>query len=362
MPNEPDNHPEIPERSSELVLYQAADGETRIQVRLLDGTVWLSQRLIAELFQKNVRTVNEHIQNVYSDGELSPEATIRKFRIVQREGDRDVVRLVDFYNLDMIIAVGYRVRSTRGTQFRQWATRTLREYLVKGFALDDERLKEGRSLGDDYFDELLERIRDIRASERRFYQKITDIYATSIDYDANAEITKTFYATVQNKLHWAIHGHTAAEIIQARADASKPNMGLTTWKNAPGGAIRKSDVAIAKNYLNEAELSELNRVVTMYLDYAEDQARRRQPMHMAEWVARLDAFLKFNEREILKDAGSVSAEVARQLAESEFGKYQAEQRRLAAEQPTSDFDQAVEKVKKLGEPKKKPKAKKRGKQ
>ena len=233
----------------EIVLFQSDDGHAKIQVRIEGQTVWLPQRLIAELYQVSVPTVNEHLANIYEEEELGPEATIRKFRIVQTEGPRQVERLVDHYSLDAILSVGYRVRSPRGTQFRQWATAQLRELLVKGFVLDDDRLKEGRSLGQDYFDELLARIRDIRASERRFYQKITDIYATSIDYDPNVQITQDFYATVQNKLHWAIHGHTAAEIIRERADANKPNMGLTTWKNAPKGASRKTDGSITKNYL-----------------------------------------------------------------------------------------------------------------
>jgi len=345
------------QNESRFLLYQSEDGQTRIQVRLLEGTVWLTQRLVAELYQKDVRTINEHIQNIYTDGELTPEATIRKFRIVQYEGQRQVERLVDFYNLDMILAVGYRVSSHRGTQFRQWATRTLREYLVKGFVLDDERLKEGRTLGEDYFEELLERIRAIRASERRFYQKITDIYSTSIDYDPNIEITKTFYATVQNKLHWAITGRTAAEIIRQRADASKLKMGLTTWKRSPRGPIHKADVSIAKNYLTEEELSALNRVVNMYLDYADLQAKNRRPMHMADWIRRLDAFLQFNEQNILTHAGTISHELAIEHAEQEFEKYEAEQRRLQAEQPTSDFDKAVEQVKQLEQrPKKTAKA------
>ena len=349
MSDEPKNNlPALsPEGQSEFILYQSEDGQTRIQVRLLEGTVWLPQRGLAELYQKAVPTINEHIANIFSEGELAPEATIRKFRIVQTEGQRQVERLVDFYNLDMILAVGYRVRSLRGTQFRQWATRTLREFVVKGFVLDDERLMEGRNLGEDYFDELLARIRAIRASERRFYQKITDIYATSIDYDANAEITKTFYATVQNKLHWAITGRTAAEIIRQRADAAKPHMGLTTWKHSPQGRVRKVDVAVAKNYLSEEELSQLNLIVGMYLDYAELQARDRRPMHMADWVKRLDGFLKFNERNILTHAGKVSHELALNHAEREFEKYEAEGRRLEAEQPTSDFDKAVEEVKRL---------------
>ncbi len=256
-------------------------------------------------------------------------------------------RVIDHYNLDAILAVGYRVRSIRGTQFRQWATIQLRELLVKGFVLDDEKLKGGPTQVGDYFDELLARIRDIRASERRFYQKITDIYATSIDYDPKAEITLTFFATVQNKLHWAIHRHTAAEIVVQRADATKPNMGLTTWKNAPKGKIRKTDVSVAKNYLKEAELAALNRVVTMYLDYAEDQAQRRRPMHMTDWVRKLDDFLQFNERNILTHAGKVSQQLAQEHAHREFDKYDAERRRIEVTQPTSDFDRAVEEVKRL---------------
>lgn len=239
------------------------------------------------------------------------------------------------------------MRSHRGTVFRQWATARLGELLIKGFTLDDERLKEGRTLGADYFDELLERIRDIRASERRFYQKITDIYATSVDYDPAQPISQTFFATVQNKLHWAIHGRTAAEVIADRADASRPNMGLTTWKNAPGGPIRRADVTVAKNYLSEEGIRELNRVVTMYLDFAEDQARRRRPMHMAEWVVRLDAFLQFNERDVLTHAGRISHQLAEQHAYAEFEKHVVEQRRLEAEHPTSDFDQVVEEAKRL---------------
>lgn len=329
----------------QLLIYQ--DGATRLQVRLEGRTVWLSQRLMAELFQVSVPTVNEHLTNIYTERELDPEATLRSFRIVQTEGTRQVSRAIDHYNLDAILAVGYRVRSARGTAFRQWATARLSELLVKGFTLDDERLKEGRTLGADYFDELLERIRDIRASERMFYQKITDIYATSIDYDPTHPVSQTFFATVQNKLHFAIHGHTAAEVIQSRADAARPHMGLTTWKNAPGGPIRKADVRVAKNYLTQEEIIELNRVVTMYLDFAEDQARRKKPMHMADWVERLDAFLQFNERNILTHAGTVSHELAEQHAHAQFEQFDAERRRLEAAQPTSDFDRAVEDVKRL---------------
>jgi hypothetical protein len=337
--------PASPPSAGQVLIYR--DGALNLQVRIDGRTVWLTQRLIADLYQVSVKTANEHLVNIYKEGELDPEATIRKFRIVQREGARDVARMVDHYSLDAILAVGYRVRSARGTQFRQWATARLSELLVKGFTLDDERIKAGRTIGQDYFDELLERIRDIRASERLFYQKITDIYATSIDYDPNAAISQTFFATVQNKLHWAIHGHTAAEIVARRADAGKTHMGLTTWKNGPHGQIRKSDVTIAKNYLSETEITELNRIVTMYLDYAEDQARRHKPMRMADWITKLDAFLQFNERNILSHAGTISRELAHEHAEREFEKYRAEQRRLEKDLPTSDFDKAVEQVKRI---------------
>jgi hypothetical protein len=334
--------------AGEFLVYVGDDGAIKVHVRLAEGTVWLTQKLMAELYGKDVRTINEHLQNIYDEGELDPEATIRKFRIVRSEGNREVSRLLDHYSLPSILAVGYRVRSGQGTRFRQWATAQLNEYLVKGFVLDDERLKSGANLGEDYFDQLIERIRDIRASERRFYQKITDIYAScSIDYDPRSEITQTFFATVQNKLHWAIHGKTAAELVHARADADKPQMGLTSWKNSPQGPIRKADVGVAKNYLSEDELRELNRVVTMYLDYAEDQAQRRQPMSMSDWVAKLDGFLQFNERNILTHAGKISHELARTRAEAEFERYQAERRRLEASQPASDFDRAVEQTKQL---------------
>jgi hypothetical protein len=334
--------------SGELLVYVGDDGAARVHVRLAEGTVWLTQKLMADLYGKDVRTINEHLQNIYDEGELEPGATIRKFRIVGTEGNREVSRLLDHYSLPAIIAVGYRVRSTQGTRFRQWATTRLDEYLVKGFVLDDERLKSTAHLGEDYFEQLLERIRDIRASERRFYQKITDIYAQcSIDYDARSEIAQTFYATVQNKLHWAIHGHTAAELIHERADAAKPNMGLTSWKSSAAGRIRKADVTVAKNYLSDEELSELNRVVTMYLDYAEDQARRRRPMTMADWVAKLDGFLAFNERNVLSHAGKISHVFAVERAEGEFDRFQTERRRLEASQPTSDFDHAVEETRQL---------------
>lgn len=335
---------------SEFLLYQTIDGQSRVQVRFLNETVWLSQRQLSELFQKDVRTINEHIQNVFEEGELEREATIRKFRIVQTEGDRHVEREIEHYNLDVIISVGYRVRSQRGTQFRQWATQRLREYIIKGFLLDDERLKEVRKGGPDYFDELLERIRDIRTSERRFYQKITDIYATSIDYDKNHTLTQEFFATVQNKMHWAIHGHTAAELIAERADASQPNMGLTNWKDGPKGRIKKPDTETAKNYLLEDELRRLNLIVDQYLSFAEFQAQERTPMTMADWRSKLDAFLTLNNRQVLTNAGKVSMEDAKNKASREFEKYETKRKRIEATQPVSDFDRFVEHAKKLPKP------------
>jgi len=329
----------------QLLIYQ--DGALRVQVRMDGQTVWLTQAAIAELYQTTSQNITMHLKGIYLDGELNEGSTCKEFLQVRREGARDVQRKIKHYNLEAILAVGYRVRSGRGTAFRQWATARLSELLVKGFTMDDERLKAGQTLGDDYFDELLERIRDIRASERMFYQKITDIYATSIDYDPRSDITQTFFATVQNKLHWAIHGHTAAEIIRQRADASTPNMGLATWKNAPHGPIRRTDVTVAKNYLTEKEISELNRIVTMYLDYAEDQARRRKPMYMSDWAKKLDAFLEFNERDILTHAGKISPKMAEEHASKEFEQYEAKRRRLEASTPTSDFDRFVEQSKKL---------------
>jgi len=339
--------PELPD-NSEFLLYQTPDGLARVQVRLLNETVWLTQRQMAELFETTKQNVSLHIQNAFSEGELRPEATVKEYLTVQTEGNRQVERLVEHYNLDVIISVGYRVRSHRGTQFRMWATQRLREYIVKGFALDDERLKEGRNLGDDYFQELLERIRDIRASERRFYQKITDIYAQcSIDYDPNHPVSQEFFATVQNKLHWAIHGQTAAEVIVSRADAAQPNMGLRTWKGSPAGAVRKADVKIAKNYLDENELRRLNRLVTQYLDFAESMAERRQAMSMADWKQKLDAFLQVNEHEILTHAGQVSHEDAINKALGEFEAWETRRRAFEAEDPVSDFDKLVDKTKRL---------------
>jgi len=344
-----------------LVLFRPDDGGDALRVRIEGETVWLTQAQMADLFQTTKQNVSLHLRNILSDRELDEGSVVKEYLTTAADGKQ--YRTLH-YALDAILAVGYRVRSHRGTQFRQWATATLSEFLVKGFAMDDERLKEGRTLaasgGRDYFDELLERIRDIRASERRFYQKITDIYATSIDYDNNADLTREFYATVQNKLHWAITGKTAAEIVTARADASKPNMGLTTWKNAPAGPIRKHDVAVAKNYLSAEEIDALNRVVTMYLDYAEDQARRKSPMHMADWVKKLDAFLQFNERNILTHAGKVSKTLANEHAHREFAKHEEARRIREATEPASDFDRVVEDVKRLeSAPKpKKPAAKK----
>ena len=325
----------------ELILYQTQEGAVRIEVLYESETFWLNQKKIAELFGVDLRTISEHLQNIYASGELAEQATLRKIRRVQQEGNREVSREIEFYNLDAIISVGYRVNSAQATRFRIWATQTLREFVIKGFVLDDERLKLNKRFGKDYFDELLERIREIRASERRFYLKITDIYEQcSIDYDPNAEITQTFFKTVQNKLHWAVTGKTAAEIIAERADAAKPTMGLTTWKNAPHGKILKSDVSIAKNYLIEGEIKELERIVTMYLDYAENQAARQIPMRMADWVARLDAFLKFNEYEVLTNAGSVSAEVAKRLAEEQYATFRIQQDRRFE----SDFEKEVKRI------------------
>jgi len=332
---------ELIPQSSDIIFYSTPDGDIHLEVLFNDETFWLSQKRMAELFGVEVHTINYHLKEIFKSGELQEAATIRKIRIVQKEGGRDVSRDVDFFNLDAIIAVGYRVNSYQATHFRIWATNTLREFIIKGFVLDDVRLKRGKRFGKDYFDELLERIREIRASERRFYQKITDIYAQcSIDYDPKAEITLLFYKTVQNKLHWAITGSTAAEIIAGRADAKNPHMGLQTWKNSPKGKILKSDVAVAKNYLIEKEIKNLERVVSMYLDYAENQAARQIPMKMRDWVKKLDAFLKFNEYEILHDAGKISSEIAISLAEKEYEKFRVIQDKAFE----SDFDIGVKKA------------------
>lgn len=313
-------------KALQIIFYTTPAGNAQIEVFFEDETFWLSQKKMAELFGVEVNTINYHLKEIFASGELEPMATIRKFRIVQQEGSREVNREIEFYNLDAIIAVGYRVNSYQATQFRIWATRTLKDFIIKGFVLDDARLKQGKSFGKDYFDELLERIREIRASERRFYQKITDIYAQcSVDYDPKAAITQTFYKTVQNKLHWAITGHTAAELIAQRAGADKPNMGLTSWKNASEGKILKSDISVAKNYLSEKEISALNRIVTMYLDYAENQAERQITMSMADWIQKLDAFLQFNDYQVLQDAGRISHEIAMELAEKEYEKFRVVQ-------------------------------------
>lgn len=325
----------------QVLFYETKLEKQTIEVYFEDETFWLSQKKMAELFGKDVRTVNDHLKNIFDSGELQKDSTIRKFRIVQIEGKREVERSVDFYNLDAIIAVGYRVNSSQATQFRIWATQTLKEFIIKGFVLDDERLKQGKNFGKDYFDDLLERIREIRASERRFYQKITDIYAEcSIDYDPKMDITQTFYKTVQNKLHWAITGKTAAQIVAERANAQLPNMGLATWKNSPKGKVLKSDVGVAKNYLQREEIDELNRIVGMYLDYAENQAKRQIPMKMTDWIQKLDAFLEFNEYKVLQDAGKISHKVAQQLAEKEYAAFRVKQ----DQEFESDFDAEVKKL------------------
>lgn len=300
----------------DIIFYTTPDGAARIEVFFQDETFWLTMNRMADLFGTTKQAISYHLQRIYETNELQREATVKEILTVQVEGGREVSRKLEYYNLDVIIAVGYRVNSRQATQFRIWATQTLREFIIKGFVLDDERLKQGKRFGKDYFDELLERIREIRASERRFYLKITDIYEQcSIDYDPDAEITRTFFKTVQNKLHWAITGKTAAEIIAERARADKPNMGLQTWKHAPHSKIMKSDVTVAKNYLEEHEIKELERIVSMYLDYAENQAARQIPMRMEDWIKKLDAFLQFNEYDILTNAGTVSHEVAKRLAE-----------------------------------------------
>ena len=331
---------QIRNSTAEFLIFTAQAGEKGIEVRVEDQTVWLSQKLMAALFEVSIPTINEHLANLYKHGEITAGATLRKFRIVQTEGSREVGRDVDFYNLDAIIAVGFRVHSLRATQFRQWATGILRDFAIRGYVLDKQRLMNGAIFDEAYFDNLLAEIREIRASERRFYQKITDIYATAMDYSLEAEATQAFFATVQNKLHFAIHGHTAAELIVNRADSTKEKMGLTTWRNAPKGKILKPDVVVAKNYLTEKELKALERIVTMYLDYAEDQAERRIPMTMTDWEQKLNAFLQFNQRDLLDHPGKVTAEIAKCFAESEFEKYRIIQDRLFE----SDFDRIIKQL------------------
>lgn len=326
---------------SNILLYSSDSGEVSVQVRYEDGTFWLTQKRMAELFSVDVRTVNEHLQNIFASGEISEEGTIRKIRIVQMEGKRKVERNVTFYPLEAIIAVGYRVNSEQATHFRQWATKTLNTFITKGYVLDKKRLKQGEQFGHDYFKELLEDIREIRASERRFYQKITDIYALAIDYDKNAIETKHFFASVQNKLHWAISGQTAAEIIYDNADAERPHMGLTTWRHAPDGKVMKSDITIAKNYLSQKNMVAINRLVSAYLDLAEDRAEQEIPMRMEDWSKLLDGFLTIAGRPILEGTGNVSALEAKLKAEHEYAIFR---KRQDAEY-ISDFDKEIKRLK-----------------
>ena len=335
--NLPAEHP----AEDEFLLYQTDDGHTRIECRFAGESIWLSQKDLAELFQTTKQNISLHLQHIYDEGELSQESTVKKYLTVQTEGNRKVSRPVDHYSLDAILAVGYRVRSHRGTQFRIWATERLREYLVKGFAMDDDRLKQAG--GGQYFEELLARIRDIRSSERVFWRKVLDIYATSVDYDPAVEASTLFFKTVQNKMHWAAHGHTAAEIVHERTDASQPNMGLTSWSS---DRIRKADVSIAKNYLSQEEIEALNRIVTAYLEFAELQALNRNPMTMAGWIAKLDDFLKLSEREILDHAGKITHEQAKEKADAAFETYQQQQ--AALPQPVDEhFDQSLEELRQL---------------
>ncbi len=312
-------------QKSQLIVYESEDGQVKIDVRLEDENVWLTQQLIAELFQSSKQNISHHIQSIYEEGELAPEATVKEYLTVRREGDRNVQRQLEYYNLDMIISVGYRVKSHVATRFRIWATQRLKEYIIKGFTMDDERLKRGG--GGNYFDELLARIRDIRSSEKIFWRKVLDIYATSIDYDPRTEASREFFKVIQNKMHWAAHGQTAAEIIYGRVDAFKPNMGMTNWQ---GTRIQKSEVEIAKNYLNEQELDILNRIVTMYLDFAELQALNRKPMTMLDWITKLDDFLKLSGRDILIHAGKISHDAALEKAHEEYEKF----RQIELSQPT----------------------------
>jgi hypothetical protein len=333
--------PVVPENAGELLLYQTEDGLTRVEAKMVNETVWLPLNQMADLFQRDKSVISRHISNVFEEGELSARATVAKFATVQTEGDRQVQREVDYYNLDVIISVGYRVKSHRGTQFRIWATQRLREYIVKGFAMDDERLKQAG--GGNYFDELLARIRDIRSSEKVFWRKVLDIYATSIDYDPNAETSQQFFAIVQNKMHWAAHGHTAAEIIKTRADASKPHMGMTSFT---GTKPKRTDALVAKNYLNADELDTLNRIVSFYLEFAELQAKNRRAMHMQDWIAKLDDFLRLSERDILTHAGKISNEAATLHANAEFDKYKQRQQAEPSE-VERHFEKSLEELEKI---------------
>ena len=337
--NKKENQISIRSSAAEYLTYIASTGDNpeNIEIRYEDENIWLTQKLLAVLYDVDVRTINEHIKKIFSDSELDETSTIRKFRIVQTEGNRKVSREVKHYNLQMIISVGFKVNTERAVQFRKWVNQIAKEYTIKGWVMDEERLKEGTYLSDKYFEEQLERIREIRASERKFYQKVTDLYATAVDYDKDAASTRRFYASVQNKMHYAVHGHTAAELIYARADAKKEHMGLTTWKDAPDGKIKKSDVTIAKNYLSEDEMRQLNRMVTSYLDFAENMAQRKIPLTMQDWEERLNRFIEMFEYGMLKDAGKVSAEIARLHAETEFEKYRVVQDRLFM----SDYDRFI---------------------
>jgi len=339
-----------PQGPGELVIYQTADGGTRLQVRLAGESVWLSLNQLADLFQRDKSVISKHITNIFADGELDPSRTVAKFATVQTEGTRSVTREIEYYRLEVILAVGYRVNSPRGTLFRQWATVRLEEYLIKGFTMDDERLKQ--SGGGDYFDELLVRIRDIRSSERVFWRKVLDIYSTSIDYDPRAEASRQFFAVVQNKIHWAAYGHTAAEVISRRADATRPNMGMTAWT---GSRPRRTDAGVAKNYLNREEIESLNLIVSAYLDFAELQARNRKPMSMRQWIAKLDDFLRLSDRELLTHASTVSHDTALAKAQAEYDKFRALED--AKPQPVdAHFEEAIEQTRKLvAKTKRKPK-------
>ena len=331
----------LPDKQTNFLLYTGDDGKVNVEVFLKDETIWLTQKAIGQLFGKSKATISEHLKKIYEEGELELDSTVRKFRTVQTEGARQVERDLEFYNLDAIISVGYRVNSYQATQFRIWATRTLKEYIIKGFVLDDERLKQGNQVfGKDYYDERLERIREIRASERRFYQKISDIYTLSVDYDKNAPVTKEFFATIQNKLHWAITGKTAAEIIYDSADAANIHMGLTNWKHAPDGKILKSDITVAKNYLNETHIKELNRIISAYLDLAESKAQRQILMNMTNWISFLHSFLELSDYPILQDKGKVSALEAKLKAEQEYDSYRVRQDK----DYISDFDREIKRI------------------
>lgn len=348
MPEQPDppKRKLIRNSTAEFLIFTGQAGQDSVEVRYEDETIWLTQKLLAALFDVSVPTINEHLKNIFASGEVGADSAIRKFRITAADGKSYDT---NHYSLDAIISVGYRVNSVRATQFRQWATQVLKEFAIKGYVLDHQRMENGTFLGEDYFERLLEEIREIRLSERRFYQKISDIYATAVDYHRDAPTTRAFFSKVQNKLHYAIHGHTAGELIMQRADRDKPHMGLTAWEKGPGGKILKSDVRVAKNYLQKDELASLGRIVNAYLDLAEDRAARRIPMTMEDWATRLDRFLEFDDRDILEDAGKVTAELAQAHAESEFEKYRVIQDRLFQ----SDFDKAAEQAKQLAQPKKK---------